>query len=125
MEKKQEWKSIKVTEETYKHLKKMGKGIGKAVEILVKRQREAFEEKLEDVEEVAGDIASVLLESGIFDISFKGAGIEDIEENGTMVRIKGFINIDIPDEDARAQIMSIIKGEEEEEENVSSKEDSE
>lgn len=120
-EKPREWKTIKVTEETYEELKKMGKGIGKAVEILVEGQKKAFEEKLEDVEGIAEDIAAVLFESGIFDIRFKGFGVDDITEEGTMIHVRGFIDIDIPNAEAREQIIAIVKGEE----NVASEEASE
>lgn len=111
--KDEKWHSIKVREETYEELKRMGEGIGKAVDILVKEQKQKFERKLEDIEASAGDIANILLEAGIFDIKFKGAGVSDIEENGTLIRVRGYVNIDIPNDDARSQILSVLKGEEE------------
>ena len=108
------WKSIKVKGKVYNDLKRMGKGVGKAVEILVKDQQEAFEHKLEDIEEVGKEIASILFESGVFDIKFAGAGIEDIEEDGELLVIKGYINVEIPNEEARAQIIdTLLKREEE------------
>jgi len=106
---KKKWKSIKITEATYNSLARMGKGMGKAVEILVARQRKNFEKKLQDAQEVANDLASVLFESGIFDISFKGVGIEEVEEVGSVIRVKGFIDINIPSEEARKQVIETIK----------------
>ena len=117
-EKKKEWRSIKVPEETYEELKGMDKGIGKAVELLVKEQKERFEKKLEDIEMSAGEIANIMLEAGLFDIKLRGMGVSDIEENGSMIRFKGYINVEIPNDDARAQILEVLKGKEEEEEEI-------
>jgi len=107
-----EWKTIKIKRETYEELKRMGEGISKAVETLVKAQKEAFQRKIEDIEETAGEIADILLRSGIFDIKFRGAGISGVEEDGTILRIRGFVNIDIPNDEARTEIIRVLKGEE-------------
>lgn len=111
----EEWKSIKVKESVYKDLKKMGKGISQAVEILVKSQKEEIETKIEDVKDVADDIAAILLEQGIFDIRFAGAGVKDITENGDTVEIKGFIRVVIPNAEARQKLIEVLKGKEDEE----------
>lgn len=110
--KRKEYKSIKVPEETYKDLKDLGKGIGKAVEVLVDEQKERFTEQIENIEGIADDLAEVIFESGIFDIKFKGMAIEEIEEVGDLLRIKGVVRVEIPNEDARYQIMTILKREE-------------
>ena len=112
----EDWKTIKVRKETYEELKRMGEGISKAVDTLVKAQKEAFQKKIEDIEETAGEIADILLRSGIFDIKFRGAGINGVEEDGTILRIRGFVNIDIPNDEARAEIVRLLRGEEVEQE---------
>lgn len=112
----EEWKSIKVKESTYKNLKKMGKGISQAVELLVEQQKEQIETKIQDVKAVADDIAGILMEHGVFDIKFAGAGIQDITEHGETVCIKGFVRVTIPNEEARAKLVEVLKGKEEEEE---------
>lgn len=121
--KPKEWRSIKVRENTYEELKKMGEGIGKAVDILVKEQREAFEKKIGEVDELAGDIATVLFDSGIFDIKFKGMVVEKAAEYGSLVRFRGYVDIDIPNAEARIQIIDLLTGEEEEEEEEEEAED--
>ena len=113
-EKPKEWRSIKVRENTYEELKKMGEGIGKAVDILVKEQKERFEEKIGEVDELAGDIATVLFDSGIFDVKFKGMVVEKAAEYGSLVRFRGYVDIDIPNADARTRIIDLLTGEEEE-----------
>ena len=111
-----EWKTIKVKKETYEELKRMGEGISRAVDTLVKAQKEAFQKKIEDIEETAGEIADILLRSGIFDVKFRGAGISGVEEDGTILRVRGFVNIDIPNDEARAEIVRLLRGEEVEQE---------
>lgn len=110
-----EWKTIKVKKETYEELKKMDEGISKAVDMLVKAQKEALQRKIIDLEKSAGEIADILLRSGIFSVKFRGAGISGLEENGSILTIRGFINIDIPNPEARAEIVRILKGGEEDE----------
>ena len=113
---KEAWKSIKVKKGVYEDLKRMGVGIGKAVEILAKQQQEAIERKIEDVKGLGSDIAEIMLEHGIFDIRFAGANIQEVEENGDQVQIRGFVNIIIPNEEARAKLVEVLKGQSEEEE---------
>ena len=118
---KEKYKSIKVKEGVYKDLKRMGKGIGEAVEILVEAQKESVEKKIEDVKGLGSDIAEIMLEHGIFDIKFKGAGVQDIEENGDVVTIRGFVNVEIANEEARAKLIEVLEGKEEEGEEESEK----
>lgn len=106
-----EWKSIKVKESVYKDLKKMGTGISGAVEILVKDQKDKIERKIEDVKEISNELAAIMLEQGIFDIRFKGAGVTDVIENGNTITVRGFINVLIPNEEARQRIIEVLKGE--------------
>ena len=113
---KEKYKSIKVKEGVYEDLKRMGKGIGEAVEILVKTQKQEIERKVDDVKELGSDIAAIMLEQGIFDIKFRGAGVQDVEENGDVVTVRGFVNVEIANEEARAKIIEVLKGEEGEEE---------
>lgn len=112
----EEWKSIKVKKRTYEDLKKMGKGISQAVEILVESQKEEIETKIEDIKDVADDVAQILLEHGVFDIRFAGAGVEDIKEDGETITVKGFIRVIIPHEEARAKLIEVLKGKEKAEE---------
>jgi len=112
----EEYKSIKVKGRVYKDLKRMGKGIGKAVEILVDSQKIEIEQKIEDVTGLGSEIAAIMLEHGIFDIRFKGAGIQDVTENGDMLTIRGFVNIVINNEEARERIIEALQGRKEEEE---------
>ena len=112
-----EWKTIKVRRETYEELKRMGEGISRAVDLLVKTQKEAFQRKVKDIEKTAGEIADILLRSGIFDIKFRGAGISGVEEDGTLIRIRGFVDIDIPNDEARAEIIRVLEGDYVEQEN--------
>lgn len=110
------WKSIKVKEKVYEDLKKMGKGISGAVEILVKNQKEKIERKIEDVKEISNELAAIMLEQGIFDIRFKGAGVTDVIEDGDTITVRGFVNVLIPNDEARQKIIQVLKGEKEEEE---------
>lgn len=112
-----EWKSIKIKEKVYESLKKMGKGISGAVEILVKDQQEKIERKIEDVKEISNELAAIMLEQGIFDIRFKGAGVSDVIEDGDTITVRGFINVLIPNQEARQRIIEVLKGEKEEVEN--------
>ena len=124
-EEKEGWKSIKVKEGVYDDLKRMGVGIGKAVEILTKTQKEEIESKIEDIKGLGSDIATIMLEHGIFDIRFAGANIQDVIEDGDILQIKGFVNVVVPSEEARAQIIEALKGGEAEEEEGEEKEEEE
>ena len=110
-----EYKSIKVKGEVYEDLKRMGKGIGKAVEILVESQKQEVERKIDDVRGLGEDIAAIMLKQGIFDIKFAGAGVQEVIEDGDTLRIRGFVNIVIANEDARAKIIEVLRGKEEKE----------
>ena len=117
----EEWKSIKVKKGVYEDLKRMGKGIGKAVEILVKTQKSEVEKKIEDVKGLGSDIAQIMLEHGIFDIKFAGAGVEEVEENGDTLQIRGFVNVVIANEEARELVIEALTGKEKEEAEESEK----
>lgn len=124
-EEKESWKSIKVKEKVYEDLKRMGVGIGKAVEILAKSQKEEIESKIEDIKGVGADIAEIMFEHGIFDIRFAGAGFHDVIEDGDILQIRGFVNVVVPNEEARAKIIETLKGGEAEEEEGEEKEEEE
>lgn len=115
-EEEQEWKSIKVKEGVYEDLKRMGVGIGKAVEILAAQQKELLGRKIEDVKELGSDIAEIMLEHGIFDIKFAGVGIQEVKEEGEMIQIRGFVKIIIANEEARKKVIETLAPREEEEE---------
>ena len=108
-----EWTSIKVKKEVRDKLREnaqaMGVGVGKAVEILVEARQEAISQKIENIEEIGNEIADILLSSGLLDIKFRGAGVEDINIDDKCIYIHGFIKIEIPDEKARLEIYRVIK----------------
>jgi len=110
---KEGYKTIKVKESAYDDLKRMGVGIGAAVDILVKSQRKQIEKKIEDIKGMSDEVAQLMLQHGIFDVKFSGAGITEVFEEGNIVHIKGYANIDIPDPEARASLIEILKSKEE------------
>jgi len=107
--KTEEWKSIKVKANTKEKLEDMGVGIGRAVEILVEAKRQAVSDKIGDLGEITGDIADILLSSGMLDIKFRGSGVDDVSIDGDCIVIRGFIKAGIADEDAREEIYRVIK----------------
>lgn len=107
------WKSIKIRESTYEELKKMGEGISKAVEILVEDKKSRIKRKIQDVKNISNDIAQILLEHGVFDIRFTGAGIQSVREDGDVVNITGVVGLRIPNSEARNKIVQVLTGEEE------------
>lgn len=113
-QKKEGFKSIKVKEGVYEELKETGKemgvGIGKAVEILVDAKRAAVTKKIEDISEISEEIADILLESGLLDIKFRGAGIENASIDGDCLFIHGYISVQIPDASARKEIYEVLIG---------------
>ena len=108
------WESIKVKTATREKLrsaaKNMGVGIGAAVETLVEAREKAITQKIEDIGEIGDEIASIILDSGLFDIKFRGAGVETASVDGDCLLIHGYISVEIPDEDAREKILEVIKG---------------
>jgi len=114
-EKKQEkkYESIKVKLDTREKLKgaadSMGVGIGKAVEMLVDAREQAIAQKVEDIGELANEVADILLDSGLLDVKFRGAGVEDAELSDNCLVIRGFIKIEIPDENARKEILGVLR----------------
>lgn len=110
-----EYQSIKVRKDVYDDLKRMGVGIGKAIEILVKTQQEQITRKIENIEAVSNDIVELMLQHGVFDIRFAGAGINSVVEADKVVQINGYVNISIPNEEARTKLVEILRGEEGEE----------
>jgi len=107
--KPEDWKSIKVKADTKEKLEDMGVGIGKAVEILVEAKRQAVSDKIGDLGKITGDIADILLSSGMLDIKFMGSGIDDVSIEDECVVIRGFIKAGISDADAREEIYRVIK----------------
>jgi len=107
--KAEDWKSIKVKAETKDKLEDMGVGIGKAVEILIDAKQRAVSDKIGDISEITGEIADILLESGMLDIKFKGSGIDDVSIDDDCIIIRGFIKAGISDINAREEIYRVIK----------------
>ena len=111
--KEKKYESIKVKVETREKLRDaaegMDVGIGKAVEILVNARRDAITDKIGDLGEITGEIADVLLSSGMLDIKFKGSGIDDVSIEDDCVVIRGFIRAGISDKNAREEIYKVIK----------------
>ncbi|GAG77682.1 unnamed protein product, partial [marine sediment metagenome] len=106
---KKDWKSIRVKANTKDKLEDMGVGISKAVEMLVEMRQKAVTDKIEDIGEITGDIANILFESGLFDIKFRGSGLDNVSIEGDCVIIHGFIKVGIADEGARQEIYEAIK----------------
>jgi len=106
---KEDYKTIKVKESTYKELKEMGQGISKAVETLVKDKKQEVEEQLKTIEEVGTNIANIMLDSGFFDIKFKGISINNVEEEGEDIRINGTVVLGIGHEGVRKSIIEALK----------------
>lgn len=108
-EKKSEaFKSIKVRESTYDELQDMGQGISKAVEMLVSAKKEAVKTKMDDITDMSSELADIIFASGMFDIKFKGSGIESVELESDGVTIHGFIAVGIADVDAREEIYRVL-----------------
>jgi len=107
--KPEDWKSIKIKADTKEKLEDMGVGIGRAVEILVEAKRQAVSDKIGNISELTGDIADILLSSGMLDIKFRGSGIDDVSIDGDCVVIRGFIKAGISDADAREEIYRVMK----------------
>lgn len=108
-EKKSEgFRSIKVKESTYDDLKGMGKGISEAVDVLVSAKKEAVDKKIGDLTEMSSELADIMFASGLFDIKFKGSGVEKVELTDYGVILHGFIAIGISDEDAREEVYKVL-----------------
>jgi len=107
--KPKEWVSAKIPKDVHEKLKEGGKGIGEALEIMVKSQEEAFEKKLGSIEELGTELADTLLQYGIPEIRFAGADITDVTEEGTQVVILGKLRIEIGDADARKSVIEVLK----------------
>ena len=106
--KSEPFKSIKVRESTYDELQDMGQGISKAVEILVSAKKEAVKMKMDDIDEMSSELADIIFASGMFDIKFKGSGIENVELEGDGITIRGFITVGISDADAREEVYRVL-----------------
>lgn len=106
--KSEPFKSIKVRESTYDELQDMGQGISKAVEILVSAKKEAVKTKMGDITDMSSELADILFASGMFDIKFKGSGIESVDLESDGVTIHGFIAVGISDADAREEIYRVL-----------------
>lgn len=108
-EKKSEgFKSIKVKESTYDDLKGMGRGISEAVDILVSAKKEAVDMKINDITEMSSELVDIMFASGVFDIKFKGSGVESVEMKDDSIIIHGFIAVGIADEDAREEVYRVL-----------------
>lgn len=106
--KSEAFKSIKVKESTYDELQSMGQGISKAVEILVSAKKESVGAKIDDISEISAELADIMFASGVFDIKFKGSGIENVEMDDDSVTIHGFIAVGIADRDAREEVYRVL-----------------
>lgn len=118
-------KSIKIDEEVYERLKKL-KGdksfnelLRNTLEAIEKAKTEAvqqYTEKLEDIREIAMDIATTLMQKGYFDIKLRGMYIENVEDIPGGITITGKIVIDIPSIEVKATLLekfrSLLGGEE-------------
>jgi hypothetical protein len=107
---REKWKSIKIQEDTYEALRRMGTGISKAVDLLLKAQQAQLEEKLQDIEKKGAEIAEVLFRHGFFDIKFKGLTIDDVWQDSDTIFIKAKVGISIPNDAVRNRVISILKG---------------
>ena len=107
------YESIKVKTETREKLREAAKGmdvgIGAAVEILVDARQKAISDKIGDISGITGEIADILLESGLLDIKFKGSGIDNVSMEDDCIIIHGFIKAGVADEDARLEIFEVIR----------------
>jgi len=105
-----EWQTIKVRKKTYDQLKKFNVGISRAVDVLLKTQKEMIESKIEDLRRVGESIAEVLFRYGVFNIKIQGASIDKVEEHGDTITVSGRVNIYIPHEEVRSRIVEILRG---------------
>lgn len=106
---------MKVPKEVHNHLKSYGKGIGKALEIMMRTQEKVIAGKLEEVQKVGSDIADILFEQGFFDIRVVGTAIENIDIDDSVLTIRGHIAISIENPAARQQIYELLTRSNEEE----------
>lgn len=106
---KEDWKSVKIKAGTKEKLEDMGVGIGKAVEMLVDARQGAVSAKIEDITEITGEIAEILLSSGLLDIKFRGGGVDDVSMDGDCITIHGYVKAGIPEEGVRQEIFEAIK----------------
>lgn len=104
-----EWKTIKIKKDTYDTIKRMGVGIGKAVELMAKYQAESVEKKIENIRSEAESIADLLSSHGVFDIKFLNSKISEIEEVGDILNLKVVISLLIPNEEVRSSFKEILK----------------
>ena len=106
---KEDWKSVKIRAGTKDKLEEMGVGIGKAVEMLVEARQEAVSAKIEDITDITGEIAEILLSSGLLDIKFRGGGIDDVSMEDDCITIHGYVKAGIPEDGVRQEIFEAIK----------------
>jgi len=103
------WTTVKVPKETYDALKRMGMGIGKAIEVLVKSQQQRLEQRLGEIEEAGRDIADILIKSGFFNIKLLGGKVTEVSEEGSRLTISGYLVVDVPNEDVRKRIIERLR----------------
>lgn len=108
-QKKDDWKSVKIKASTKEGLEEMGVGIGKAVEMLVEAKRSAVTDKIDDISGITEEIADILLESGLLDITFRGSGVEKVSMEDDCIIVHGYIRAGIVDDNARQEIFEVIK----------------
>ena len=106
--KREDFKSIKVKESTYEEIKGMGVGISKAMELLVSAKKDAVTKKMGDLTEISSELVDIMLASGVFDIKFRGSGLESIELQDDGIIIRGFITVGISDKDAREEVYRVL-----------------
>jgi predicted CopG family antitoxin len=104
------FRTIKVSEDVYEDLKRMGIGISRALEIIVKSQRSVIESKMGEIERSANEIARLMLERGFFDIRLRGVGVSSVEEQDDSLIVYGYCKISIPDGDLRSKIKNVLEG---------------
>lgn len=106
--KREDFRSVKVKESTYEDLKGMGMGISKAMEVLVSAKKDAVAKKMDNLTEISSELADIMFTSGVFDIKFRGSGVENVELQDDGITIRGFITVGISDRDAREEVYRVI-----------------
>lgn len=102
-------KSIKISEDAYRKLKEIaaGRPLKKVLEMLVEKEAVKVENLMKNIELDARTIYELL---PIFQsIRISGAYITGIVETDVGVRIKGYVDILVFDEDVKKQIIGMLK----------------
>ena len=106
-----EWKSIKVKKTVYDASKRIGGGsISKALELIVKTQQKRIEEKLNEINSIAGELVELLVKYGFFSVKITGVNVDDVTVNGEDLIIRGSITVHVPDSELRNKIYCLVRG---------------